>query len=85
MANRTIITIYTRQKTIARRLEAFPVRPCPLCRQEVAAVTVEAAAGLLQIDMGELSRLVDGSVLHKLATTLGASLICCPSLSLASA
>lgn len=82
---RTQITIHTRERIVVRRLNDAPLAHCEKCGEPVLLVTLEKAAGILQGTLQQTHSLLAAGRLHTAETETGAQLICCNSISTASA
>jgi hypothetical protein len=85
MANRTTITIYTRQKTSLHAVTGTCILPCWRCNADVIALSPEQAAGVLQLTVRAVAELSKSGALHAITAPSGAPLICGNSLFVASA
>jgi hypothetical protein len=85
MANRTIIEIYTRQRTSLSVLYGPCVRRCEQCDAEVLMLSPDCAADLLQVTPPIIAELIARAALHTTMTPTNSLLICSNSILTASA
>jgi len=84
MANRTIIEIYTRQRTSVSLLYGPCVLRCEQCNAETLMLSPDCAADLLQVTPPVIAELVARAALHTTMTPTNSLLICSNSILTAS-